>query len=99
MLGPRGRIDHFEPARKDPNVEIEVTIQAMDEYVKSGRIAGIALSEVSAQTVRRASKLVKVTAVEVELTDGRYSRDDKILKEFLLVGERLHQRGMDMVDK
>lgn len=26
MLGLRGRIDHFEPARKDPNVEIEVSI-------------------------------------------------------------------------
>lgn len=68
MIGGKGRIDQFEAARKDPNVDIEVTMKAMGEHVEAGDIGGIALSEVSAQTIRRAAKVAKLTAVEVELS-------------------------------
>ncbi|KAJ4417389.1 hypothetical protein N0V85_001869 [Neurospora sp. IMI 360204] len=68
MIGGKGRIDQFEAARKDPKVDIEVTMKAMDEHIEAGDIRGIALSEVSAQTIRRAAKVAKITAVEVELS-------------------------------
>ncbi|KAK3953097.1 NADP-dependent oxidoreductase domain-containing protein [Pseudoneurospora amorphoporcata] len=68
MIGGKGRIDQFEAARKDPKVDIEVTMKAMQEHIEAGDIRGIALSEVSAQTIRRAAKVAKITAVEVELS-------------------------------
>lgn len=68
MIGGKGRIHQFEAARKDPKVDIEVTMKAMQEQVEAGNIGGIALSEVSAQTIRRAAKVAKITAVEIELS-------------------------------
>ena len=69
MIGGKGRIDQFEAARKDQKVDIEVTMEAMGKHIdEAGDIGGIALSEVSAQTIRRAAKVAKITAVEVELS-------------------------------
>lgn len=68
QLGNVGGIDQFEAARKDPEVEIEIAVKAMEELVKEGKIGGIALSEVSAETIRRAAKVAKIEAVEVELS-------------------------------
>ncbi|KAH6619616.1 NADP-dependent oxidoreductase domain-containing protein [Chaetomium sp. MPI-SDFR-AT-0129] len=62
------RINQFEPARKDPLLEIEPIVEALKGYVEDGSIGGIALSEVSAATIRRAAKLVRVEAVEVEIS-------------------------------
>ncbi|RDW66270.1 putative IN2-2 protein [Coleophoma cylindrospora] len=68
LLKGKKTIDLFECARKDPNTPIEITIAAMDEYVKAGKIGGIALSEVGAETIRRAAKVAKIHAVEVEVS-------------------------------
>lgn len=61
-------IDIFEAARVDPNTPIETTLKALEQYVKAGKIGGIALSEVSAATIQRAVKVTKIVAVEVELS-------------------------------
>jgi pyridoxine 4-dehydrogenase len=68
MIGGKGRINQFEPARKDKNVDIETTIAALKEQVDAGNIGGISLSEVSAATIRRAAKVAKIESVEVELS-------------------------------
>ncbi len=68
LLGDKGFIHQFEPARKDPKVDIEVTVKAIDDHVKAGDIGGVALSEVNAASIRRAAKVAKVTAVEVEVS-------------------------------
>lgn len=68
LIGGKGRIHQFEPARKDPNTDIETTIAALKEQVDAGNIGGIALSEVSAATIRRAAKVAKIEAVEIELS-------------------------------
>jgi pyridoxine 4-dehydrogenase len=68
LIGAKGRIDQFEPARKDHNTDIETTVAALQEHVDAGSIGGIALSEVSAATIRRAAKVAKIEAVEVELS-------------------------------
>lgn len=57
----------FEPARRDPSVPLEETIMALAELVKEGKIGGVALSEVSASTIRQASKITKIVAVDIEL--------------------------------
>lgn len=68
LLDGKKSIDVFECARVDRNTPIETTMKALEEYVKAGKIGGIALSEVSASSVRRAAKVTKIVAVEVELS-------------------------------
>jgi len=68
LLDGKKSIDIFEPARVDKNVPIETTLKALEEYVKAGKIGGIALSEVSAATIERAVKVTKIVAVEAELS-------------------------------
>ncbi|KAL1721776.1 NADP-dependent oxidoreductase domain-containing protein [Schizophyllum commune] len=61
-------IDVFECPRKDPKTDIEETAAAMAELVKEGIIGGFGLSEVGAETIRRAAKVTRVAAVEDELS-------------------------------
>jgi pyridoxine 4-dehydrogenase len=68
LLDGKKSIDVFECARVDKSTPIETTMKALEEYVKAGKIGGIALSEVSAATVQRAAKVTKIVAVEVELS-------------------------------
>lgn len=68
LLDGKKFLDIFECARVDPNVPIETTIEAIAKYVKSGKIGGISLSECSAQTIRRANKVHRISAVEVEFS-------------------------------
>jgi pyridoxine 4-dehydrogenase len=68
VLDGKKFLDMFEAARVDPNVPIETTIAAIDEYVKAGKIGGISISEVSAASIRRAAKVAKISAVEVEVS-------------------------------
>jgi pyridoxine 4-dehydrogenase len=68
LLDGKKSIDIFEPARVDPKTPIETTVKAIDEYVKAGKVGGIALSECSAATVQKAAKVAKIVACEVELS-------------------------------
>ncbi|KAF7868639.1 hypothetical protein EAF04_005170 [Stromatinia cepivora] len=68
LLGGTKKIDIFECARVDKNTPIETTMKVLEEeYVKTGKIGGISLSECSAETVRRAAKVTKIVACEVEV--------------------------------
>ena len=69
LLKGRKKIDIFECARRDPNAAMEVTFGVLDkEYVQTGKIGGIGLSEVKASTIHEAAKITKIAAVEVELS-------------------------------
>jgi len=69
QLGGKKKLDVFGINRRDRNVPLEVTLGVLQkEYVETGKIGGISLSECSADTVREASKYVKVAAVEVEVS-------------------------------
>jgi len=59
-------IDLYYLHRLDPNTPIEETVEAMSELVKEGKVRYIGLSEVSAETVRRAHAIHPVTAVQTE---------------------------------
>jgi pyridoxine 4-dehydrogenase len=61
-------LDLFECARVDRKVPIEDTIGYIKKYVDAGKIGGISLSEVRAETIRRAAKVAKIAAVEVEFS-------------------------------
>jgi len=69
LLNGKKKLDIFECARVDKNTPIEVTLKVLDEeYVKTGKIGGIGISEVSAATIERAAKFTKIVAAEVELS-------------------------------
>lgn len=68
LLKGKKSIDIFEMARVDKKVPLETTLKALEEYVKAGKIGGIALSEVSAATIKKAVSITKIVAVEVELS-------------------------------
>ena len=68
VLDGKKFIDLFEPARQDPNVPLEETMNAMAQYIKEGKLGGISLSEVTEDQIRNANKLHKIAAVEVEMS-------------------------------
>lgn len=68
ILDGKKKIDVFEYARLDPRVPVEETVGALKKCVDDGLIGGIGLSEVRAETVRRAAAVATIAAVEVELS-------------------------------
>lgn len=54
------RLDLFQPARRDPNYEIEHYAEVLNEMVQEGKFDYIGLSEVRAETIRRACKVRKL---------------------------------------
>ena len=60
------RIDLYYLHRRDPKVPIEDTLGAMKDLMIEGKIAAIGLGEVSAQTLRRAAKVVSISALQSE---------------------------------
>src|SRR5262249_22677650 len=59
-------IDLYQPARLDPNVPIEDTIGAIADMVKAGHVRHIGLSEVGAQTIRRAHAVHPIRELQIE---------------------------------
>ena len=61
-------MDIFECARVDPKTPIEDVVRVLGQLVEEGKIGGVGLSEVKAETIRRAHKVYPITLVEVELS-------------------------------
>ncbi len=59
-------IDLYYQHRVDPNVPIEDTVGAMSELVKEGKVKFLGLSEAAPNTIRRANKIHKITAIQTE---------------------------------
>jgi aryl-alcohol dehydrogenase-like predicted oxidoreductase len=59
-------IDIYRPARLDPAVPIEETVGAIADLVKAGYVRHIGLSEVGAETLRRASAVHPICDLQIE---------------------------------
>ena len=59
-------IDLYQPARLDPAVPIEETAGAIGDLVRAGYVRHLGLSEMGAETIRRAHATHPVTAVQIE---------------------------------
>lgn len=59
-------IDIYRPARLDPSVPIEETIGAIQELVEAGYVRHIGLSEVGAETIRRAASVAPISDLQIE---------------------------------
>ncbi len=59
-------IDLYQPARLDPDVPIEETVGAIAEMVQAGYVRHIGLSEVNAETLRRAQRTHPIAQLQIE---------------------------------
>lgn len=59
-------IDLYYQHRLDPTTPIEESVEAMAELVKEGKVKYIGLSEVSANTIKRAHAVHPISAVQTE---------------------------------
>ena len=73
-------IDLLYQHRVDPAVPVEEVVGTMADLVKEGTIRHIGLSEVSAQTLRRACKVHPITAVQTEYSLWTREPEGGILK-------------------
>ncbi|CAM7631823.1 TPA: aldo/keto reductase [Klebsiella quasipneumoniae subsp. quasipneumoniae] len=73
-------IDLLYQHRVDPAVPVEEVVGTMADLVKEGKIRHIGLSEVSAQTLRRACKVHPIAAVQTEYSLWTREPEGGILK-------------------
>lgn len=73
-------IDLYYMHRQAPDVEIEVIVEAMADLVKQGKVKFIGLSEVNAQTIRRAHKVHPITAIQIEYSLWSREPEHELLK-------------------
>jgi len=59
-------IDLYQPARLDPTVPIEETVGAISEMVQAGYVRQLGLSEVGADTIRRAHAIHPIAWLQIE---------------------------------
>ena len=59
-------IDLYQPARLDPQVPIEDTVGAVAEMIGAGFVRCVGLSEVGAETIRRAHAVHPISALQIE---------------------------------
>jgi aryl-alcohol dehydrogenase-like predicted oxidoreductase len=59
-------VDIYRPSRLDPTVPIEDTVGAIADMVKAGYVRHIGLSEVGADTIRRASAVHPISDLQIE---------------------------------
>jgi aryl-alcohol dehydrogenase-like predicted oxidoreductase len=62
------RIDLYYQHRVDPSVPIEETVGAVAELVKEGKVRALGLSEAGPETLRRAAKVLPVSALQSEFS-------------------------------
>ena len=72
-------VDVYRPARLDANVPIEETIGAIAEMVQAGYVRHIGLSEVGADTIRRAAAVHPIADLQIEYSLLSRGVEDEIL--------------------
>ncbi|HTF53382.1 MAG TPA: aldo/keto reductase [Pseudonocardia sp.] len=59
-------VDIYRPARLNPDIPVEDTVGAIAEMVQAGYVRHIGLSEVGAQTLRRAAAVHPISDLQIE---------------------------------
>jgi aryl-alcohol dehydrogenase-like predicted oxidoreductase len=73
-------IDLYYLHRVDPNVPIEDTVGAMAQLVRDGKVRYLGLSEVSPQTLERAHRVHRMTALQSEYSLWTRDPEDGVLE-------------------
>ena len=72
-------IDIYRPSRIDPSVPIEETIGAISDMVKTGYVRYVGLSEVGADTIKRANAVHPIAELQIEYSIFSRSIETRIL--------------------
>ncbi len=72
-------IDIYRPARLDPDVPIEETVGAIKELIDEGYVRHVGLSEVGAETIRRAAAVHPIADLQIEYSLISRGIEDEIL--------------------
>jgi aryl-alcohol dehydrogenase-like predicted oxidoreductase len=73
------RVDVYRPSRLDSAVPIEETVGAIAEMVEAGYVRHIGLSEVGAETIRRAAAVHPIADLQIEYSLISRGIEDEIL--------------------
>ena len=79
-------IDIYRPARHDSSVPIEDTIGAIADLVRAGYVRAIGLSEVGAQTIRRAHAVHPIADLQIEYSLVSRSPETRIFPALAELG-------------
>jgi aryl-alcohol dehydrogenase-like predicted oxidoreductase len=71
-------IDVYRPCRLDPQVPIEDTIGAIADLIRAGYVRHVGLSEVGADTIRRAHAVHPVVDLQIEYSLASRGPEEKI---------------------
>jgi aryl-alcohol dehydrogenase-like predicted oxidoreductase len=72
-------VDIYRPARINPEIPVEDTIGAIKEMVEAGYVRHIGLSEVGADTIRRAASVHPISDLQIEYSLLSREIEDTIL--------------------
>jgi len=72
-------IDLYQPCRIDPEIPVEETLGPLAEMVNAGYVKHIGLSEVNAETLRRAAAVHPISLVELEYSVSRRKIEKDVL--------------------
>ena len=72
-------VDIYRPARLDPQVPIEDTVGAIADMVKAGYVRHVGLSEIGAETLRRAAAVHPISDLQIEYSLISRGIEDRIL--------------------
>ena len=87
-------IDVYRPSRLDPNVPIEDTVGALADMVTAGYIRHIGLSEVGADTLKRAAAVHPITDLQIEYSLISRGIEDEILTTARALGVAITAYGV-----
>ncbi|WP_433359558.1 aldo/keto reductase [Actinoplanes sp. CA-142083] len=87
-------IDIYRPARLDPAVPIEDTAGAIKEMIEAGYVRQLGLSEVGAETIRRAHAVHPVADLQIEYSLVSRGVEDEVLPTLRELGIGLTAYGV-----
>ncbi|GAA0449997.1 aldo/keto reductase [Paractinoplanes deccanensis] len=87
-------IDIYRPARLNPHIPVEETVGALDEMRQAGYIRHIGLSEVGADTIRRAAAVAPISDLQIEYSLLSRGPERKILPVLRELGIGLTAYGV-----
>ncbi|HEX6958566.1 MAG TPA: aldo/keto reductase [Ferrovibrio sp.] len=87
-------IDIYRPARLDPDVPIEETVGAIADLIKAGYVRHVGLSEVGAETIRRAAAVHPIADLQIEYSLISRGLEAKILTTLRELGIGLTAYGV-----
>jgi aryl-alcohol dehydrogenase-like predicted oxidoreductase len=88
------RIDVYRPARLDTKVPIEETVGAIGDLVQAGYVRAIGLSEVGAETIRRAAATHPIADLQIEYSLISRDIERQILPTCRELGIRITAYGI-----